>query len=56
MYVYTIEDFGSSGFKEPTVLFQCITIIVLAMNYSWPPKIVDRGVTKISLPPTPLPP
>ena len=51
MYVYTIKDFGSSGFTETTsitshsTVIQYITIIVS--------KIVDHSVPKINLPPTP---
>ena len=62
MHVYTIKDFGSSGFTETTSITIHPTVFWYIMcnncvgqdNYSRPPKIVDHSVTKISLPPTPL--
>ena len=58
--MYTIGDLGSSGFKEttsvmihPTVSYSVHHNNCVAMNYSWRAKMVDHGITKISLSVTP---
>ena len=51
MYVYTLEDFGSSGFTEITAI-TIHRIFYQASRDSRALKMVDHGVTKISLPPS----
>ena len=51
MYVYTLEDFGSSGFPEITAI-TIHRIFYQASRDSRALKMVDHGVTKISLPPS----
>ena len=51
MYVYTFEDFGSSGFTEITAI-TIHRIFFQASRDSRALKMVDHGVTKISTPST----
>ena len=51
MYVYTLEDFGSSGFTEITAI-TIHRIFYQASRDSRALKMIDHGVTKISLPPS----
>ena len=54
MYVYTFEDFGSSGFTEITAI-TIHRIVFQASRDSRTLKMVDHGVTKIRLPPLFIP-
>ena len=56
MYVYTLEDFGSSGFTEITAITIHRIFFQASRNSRTLKIMVDHGVTKISLPPPPPPP